>query len=643
MAMRNLKTTMTEHCLHMLDYQNQHLISHGNTRNNTEVFPLKKLFFRGLPCASVAGLFFSKCHFAVTVFLVLLLTTQSLWADVRASLNRQTVYEGDTVNLNIVTDETGMDANPDLSVLQRDFDILGTTSSQQTSIINGKRSESHQWNIELAPKHAGELTVPSIRVGAGSTQALTLRVTTQPDAVVAEAGQPVFMKTQLQPLDTPVYVQQQLRYTLQLFYRESLFEGSFDGPHVEHALVERLGEDVQYKTTVNGMEYNVVERHFAIFPEQSGTFSISPVIFNGRLAGQSQQRMPSMFMDDMMERFFSNTTLTTPGKRIRLRSEGYTLDVQPRAAAFTGDTWLPSEQLTLTDSWASGPPEFRSGVPVTRTLTLEAKGLESTHLPEFELPESKGMRLYPEKPVYSNRTDREWVIGSRQLTVAYVPSTSGMLTIPAMQIDWWDTTTEQQRTVELPAWTVNVLPGEGLAESPPAPPVTSVVAPDETPDVSVTDGDNWLVKVTSRWPWLLAALLLLATVVFIWRRSRPREVLHPDRTAEPPARQQIKAARSALQQACQANNPAAAANALLQWAAATWPNDPPRNLGALMQQLSAGVNEIQALEHALYSAAGEPWQGEALWRVFGKGLEIKQATGAPASAGLSPLYPDWKT
>jgi hypothetical protein len=98
-----------------------------------------------------------------------------------------------------------------------------------------------------------------------------------------------------------------------------------------------------------------------------------------------------------------------------------------------------------------------------------------------------------------------------------------------------------------------------------------------------------------------------------------------------------------VQQACQGNNPAAAANALLQWAAASWPDDPPRNLGTLMQQLSTGVNEIQALEQALYSAAGEPWQGEALWRVFEKGLEVKQATGAPASAGLSPLYPDWKT
>jgi len=643
MAMRNLKTTMTEHCLHMLDYQNQHLISHGNTRNNTEVFPLKKLFFHGLPCASVAGLFFSKCHFAVTVFLVLLLTTQSLWADVRASLNRQTIYEGDSVSLNIITDETGRGADPDLSVLQQDFDILGTASSQQTSIINGKRSESHQWNIELAPKHAGELTVPPIRVGADTTQALTLQVTAQPDAVVAEAGQPVFMKTQLQPLDAPVYVQQQLRYTLQLFYRESLFEGSFDGPHVEHALVERLGEDVQYKSTVNGVEYNVVERHFAIFPEQSGTFTISPVTFNGRLAGQSQQRMPSMFMDDMMERFFSNTTITTPGKRIRLRSEGYTLDVQPRAAAFTGDDWLPSEELTLTDSWASGPPEFRSGVPVTRTLTLEAKGLESTHLPEFKLPESKGMRLYPEQPVYNNRTDREWVIGSRQLTVAYVPSAAGMLTIPAMHIDWWDTTVEQQKTVELPSWTVNVLPGDGLAEPPPASPVTSVTAPDEPPGVSVADTDDWLEKAMSRWPWLLAGLVLLAAMLFIWRRNQPRGVTTPVHNAEPSSRQQLRAARSAVQQACQGNNPAAAANALLQWAAASWPDDPPRNLGTLMQQLSTGVNEIQALEQALYSAAGQPWQGEALWRVFEKGLEIKQATGAPASAGLSPLYPDWKT
>ncbi len=585
----------------------------------------------------------------IATFIVLLLTSQSLWADVSASLNRQTVYEGDTVSLNITTNKSGQGASPDLSVLQQDFDILGTATSQQTSIINGKRSESHQWNIELAPKHAGELTVPPIRVGADATQALTLQVSAQPDAVVAEAGQPVFIKTQLEPLGSPVYVQQQLRYTLQLFYRESLFEGSFDGPHVEHALVERLGEDVQYKTTVNGMEYRVVERHIAIFPEQSGMFSISPVTFNGRLAGQSQQRMPSMFMDDMLERFFSNTTVTAPGKRVRLRSEGYTLEVKPRAAVFTGDYWLPSEQLMLTDSWASGPPEFRSGVPVTRTLTLQAKGLESTHLPEFTLPETDGVRLYPEQPVYNNRTDGEWVIGSRQLTVAYVPSASGMLTIPAMRIDWWDTSAKQQKTAELPAWTVNVLPGDGATDTPPPVPLTpAVVDPEPALDALAAADEtgrvDWLAAVKSRWPWLLAGLVMLAAMLLVWQRVNFRKVpTTPGGSAAPSASPSHKAARSAVHQACQAHDPAAAANALLQWAAASWPQDPPRNLGALMQQLSTGANEIQTLERALYSAAAEPWQGDALWRVFDQGLQIKHDTGPSARAGLSPLYPDWKT
>jgi hypothetical protein len=191
-AMRNMKTAMAEHCLHMFGYQYQHLSSHGNTPDNTQVFPLTKLFFRGLSCASVAGLF-SKRHFAVSVFLVLLLASQPLWAEVHASLSRQTIYEGDTVSLNIVTNEAGQGANPDLSVLQKDFDIVGTSSSQQTSIVNGNRSQTHQWAIELSPKRGGELSVPSIRVGSEKTPSLRLTVTAQPDAVVATAGQPVFI------------------------------------------------------------------------------------------------------------------------------------------------------------------------------------------------------------------------------------------------------------------------------------------------------------------------------------------------------------------------------------------------------------------------------------------------------------------
>jgi hypothetical protein len=580
-----------------------------------------------------------------SLFIVLLLSSQSLWADVRATLSRQAIYEGDTVTLNIVTNETGQDDDPDLSELRQDFDILGTGNSQQTQIINGQRSESHQWHIELAPKHGGELTVPAIRVGADSTQPLKLSVSAQPAAVVAEAGQPVFIETQLEPLDSPVYVQQQLRYTLQLFYREQLVEASIDGPHVEHALVERLGDDLQYQTTISGQEYQVIERHYAIFPEQSGPLSISPVTFNGRLAGKSQQRMPSTNMNDMMERFFGNSAFTTPGKRIRLGGEGFTLDVQPRPAAYTGKYWLPAEQLTLTDSWTSAPPEFHSGEPMTRTISLEAKGLESTHLPDISLPDGGGMHLYPEKPVDTNRTNGEWVIGSRQLSVAYVPSATGLQTIPAIQLDWWDTAEDRQKTVELPAWTVNVLPGDGNAN--PVSPVTPAMANSgQTVEVADIPSDemkpaDWLTLLKARWIWLAGGALLLLAGLFVLRRNTSGN--KPASPVAKPPGQQLKAAHTAVQQACQDNNPAASARALLQWAAARWPDDPPRNLGALRQRISTGVNELQTLEQALYGTAGEPWQGDALWQVFDSGLKIRIENKPAGKEGLSPLYPDWNT
>jgi BatD DUF11 like domain len=592
---------------------------------------------------------------SITVLLVLSLASPPLWAEVRASLSRQTVYEGDTVSLNIVTNKAGQGVEPDLSVLRQDFDIVGTSTSQQTSIINGNRSETHQWAIELSPKRTGELTVPPIRVGADKTASLMLTVSAQPEAVVAEAGQPVFVKAQLQPVDSPVYVQQQLRYTLQLFYRERLFEGNFDGPNVEHALIERLGDDLQYQTTVNGIEYQVLERHIAIFPEQSGPLTISPVTFNGRLAGTSQQqRMPSMFMDDMLERFFSNSTLTTSGKPVRFRTEGFTLEVQPRAAAFTGANWLPAGQLSLTDSWASGPPEFRSGEPVTRTLTLEARGLESTHLPEFNLPDSAGMRLYPEQPVLSNRTDGEWVVGTRQLSVAYVPSATGMQTIPALKIDWWDTAENRQKTVELPAWTVNVQPGAGVKNAPPPARVkpeeqtAPAKPPVDTPDVPAADTGSagWLAGIQARWPWIAAGLLLLAATLFVLRRRHaPGEVVPGAAPAAADSgKQPPKELRNDLQKACQADDPAAAARALLRWAIARWPQDPPRNLGAVVQRLSTGGKEIQALERALYGSDAELWQGEALWQVFHQGLQLRDENKpAAVSEGLSPLYPDWKT
>lgn len=591
-----------------------------------------------------------RMNHMLVLFLTLTLVSQSLLAEVRASLSRSAIQSGDTVTLNILATGDVDGANPDLDVLQQDFQVLGTGSSQQTSIINGRVSSSQQWSVQLLPKREGELQVPAITVGKERTAVLTLTVSAQPAATLAEAGEPLFIKTRLEPEGDAVYVQQQLRYTLQLYYRERLYDGSFDGPQVEHALVERLGDDTQFQTTVNGQQYVVIERRYAIFPERSGPLTIAPVTFSGRLAAPSRQRapgMPSMQMNDMMERFFGNLSMSSPGQRVRLRGESYTLDVKPRADAFTGQHWLPAADLQLTDSWAAGPPEFRNGEPVTRTITLEAKGLESTHLPELNVPDTPGMRIYPEAAVHNNRTDGEWVFGRLERTFAYVPSTAGQHTLPAVRVDWWDTGNNRQQTATLPSWSINVEPGEGVlnAQQPAAPDKPSATADGEmVRDVSHArepgaQNAGAAGPLIPAWGWAAAGLLFLLIPALVVYRARGTAA--PVKTDIPAV--SARSLRTELERACAASDAHAAARALLALAAQQWPDDPPRNLGAVRQRLTTGADAVAGLEAALYGTGQAAWEGSALWRAVGDGLPARASQqAASASSELSPLYPDWK-
>jgi hypothetical protein len=108
-------------------------------------------------------------------------------------------------------------------------------------------------------------------------------------------------------------------------------------------------------------------------------------------------------------------------------------------------------------------------------------------------------------------------------------------------------------------------------------------------------------------------------------------------------RQQRQAALADLQQACNGNDPRAAARALLQLAEAEWPADPPRNLEALARRL-AGVSAgpLRELERVLYAAGDSAWQGDELWQLFRNGLPAGKSETAVAASGLAPLYPDWE-
>ena len=166
---------------------------------------------------------------------------------VRAWLDRDTMHLGETVTLNV---ESQGDAGgqPDFSALSQDFNLLGTQSSQQVSILNGSSTTKVVWAVGLEPKRAGRLAIPALAVGNAKTSPLTLSVLAQPAGAEGKPGDDVFLEVTAEP--TAPYVQQEVRYTVKLYFSFGLTDGNLSEPSADGVVVQRLGQDKSYLATV---------------------------------------------------------------------------------------------------------------------------------------------------------------------------------------------------------------------------------------------------------------------------------------------------------------------------------------------------------------------------------------------------------
>lgn len=579
-----------------------------------------------------------------SAFLSLLLSMPAS-AEVRAHLDRSKVYIGDPVTL--VIESTGASSgDPDLSPLNKDFRVLGTGTSTQFSFSNGRSSNRTSWNVQLGPLQTGKLRIPPIQVGMEQTKALELEVTDTPEQPSAQQSQHLFLEAEA---DTGghAYVQQQIPYTLRLYHDETVINGDLRPPQLRDALIRQLGDDRRYTVTRNNRRYQVLERRYAVSPEKSGELRIPPASFSGKIdtqpAGGSSRR------DKLMQQFLRNNPFGGGGRPARVFSKAITIDVQPQPAG-AGSDWLPAENMELHDSWASEPPEFRAGEPVTRTISLRATGLSGNQIPALQIGQPQHTRVYPETPVNESRTDGDQVYAISRQTFTYIPGQAGELTIPAVEVPWWNTRKDEQVTARLPEWAVKVEPGAAGMPSrsiEATPRERPVATPEQirSPVEPQVQGETWFAQIKALvWPWLVL-ILLVSAAAWLARRwlgalGRRTGRVKPAATERPAAiTLGIEDLLPQLQQACEANDAKQAAQALLDLGRARWPDDPPRSLGQLAVRLGHGQDKIQLLDRALYAPEASTWHGAGLWASTRDAWTKKPISQKPTDEALEPLYP----
>ena len=544
----------------------------------------------------------SRASSLILVLLLWLASGASLAGELIASVDRNRLALGESLELTLESSDGTLFGRPDLSVLEPLFEVLDSRQVNRLTSVQGQTRVVIRWIISLQPRNQGFVVIPPLRVGEHESRPISLEVL--PRASASAAIAPIFIDASLDQEE--VYVQAQALLTLRIYHSVSLYNDSSLSPlQLADARVETLGEPRTYEQLLNGVRHGVIEVRYAIFPLKSGELQIPAQVFSATPAQRASAGIAAR-----------------PGRPTRVRSPSISLRVRPIPAEYpAGVPWLPARQLSLSQQWSPDSSELQVGDSLTRTLTLRAEGLASAQLPPLEAPAVDGLRQYPDQPRLSDENDAGGLLGLREQSLALVPTRSGELQLPAIEVLWWNTRSDRLERSSLPAQRLQAR-ADPQRES----------ASEQASLPQEVRGQA--ARSPRLWPWQLACLILSGTTLLgftLWWRARRQPAVQRSAQSGPSPRSLL----DEIRRACLANDPHATRQALDAWA-----RQFPETLAAMAARYAPLSQALDELNGALYSESGQHWQGEALWQAV-RSLppsEAPQAQGSEPSP-LPPLYP----
>ena len=533
-------------------------------------------------------------------------------ATTTAQVDRSDIELNESFTLELTTD-SNIDLQPDVSVLEADFYVGQGNQLSNTTIANGQIRRSKTWTFTLMPKRAGELVIPAISIGNEQSNPVRVRVSEPTYAPPGEAE--VFITSEVDYAET--YVQAQVLLTIKIYRSVPTRQPALRNPTASgvEVLVESVGDDRNYEAIIDGTPYGVTERVFALYPQESGEIELSTARFEARV--------------------LRNGRIT--GRKV-YESEPLSINVLPVPAPpadYPDAIWLPARNLLLAEDWSRDTDEVEAGEPLTRRFTVSALGQLETQIPAVEPPTVSGINVYPDKPDLNRVVEPGGIRGIRKDQYALIGTAAGTVTLPAMELPWWNVTTGEWEVATLPERQINILPSPDYAVAPP-----TTASPSAATDAGTVPLQATRALVQLGW-WKMAtnffAGLWVLTLVIWWWSARPKQRV---REPEPiPIHKQQARHLKAARKAALAGDAAGVRAALLEWGQLQWPADAPRSIGILAGRVSAPLaDELQSLSRLSYGPQGGDWDGEALaqsLRSFAVLKDDEQASGEI----LPPLMP----
>ena len=439
-----------------------------------------------------------------------------------ASVDRNPVMEGEYFVLNVSADDEVDTGKLDTSILLKDFIVGRTSVSRSTQIMNFDAVKETRWQVLLAPKQKGQLTIPSFSIDGVSSAEIPLRVVEA--GAQPEQAKNLFIDAKVSTDEA--YVGQLITYKVKLYLAVELQRGVLNAPVIEGAQIKQIGEDKDGSEIIEGRRYRVIERTYGIIPDLPGQVNIKGATFSGDVLVESQRRGGMFGFNE--------------SRPMQAGAPSLSIQVEPAPTSFQGQ-WLVADLVALKESFPEDVKEFTVGNPITRTLTLLASNADENSLPDIAQNLPPELKSYPEKPQRQSFVRDAQIVSQYSITSAIVPSKAGTFTLPEVKVPWWNPHLKRQEMATLPARTIQVK-GGAVVDTP--------IEPNWQANTSTNSESHWSANLFALL-WLVTLVAWAVTFV-AWRRALKRQTTVNTSVAAQPL--VLSTGLKGLEQACAKGN-----------------------------------------------------------------------------------------
>ncbi len=565
----------------------------------------------------------------LTFSLIAMALSFPTWAAFTASVNTHKIGVNEQFQLVLSTDEVNGES-PDLSPLQKDFEVFGTSQSSQIQIVNGVRSQSKKWVITLSPKQTGTLNIPAITLGTSSSQAIAIEVVSGDTVADTHQGK-ITVTAKID--DATHYQFQEIPLTVRIETSEPLLEAELIPPTSADIELSQTGSDNNTQMVKGGQQISVIERQYLLRPQKTGEIKLPAFVLRGYLQGKRRDPFADFggfrdFQD--FDRFFDSPFGGSRGESFVAKSKPLTIKVEATPNTQAGEWFLPAKSVELHAQWQPAKPTFKVGEAVTRKIALLALGATPEQLPKLTLGDIEGAKLYIDSDQTASRETAQGTKALREISVSIVPTRAGEVTLPEIQVKWLNTQTNKQEMAILPAQTITV---QGAPNAMPADHTSELTAQSTTQsnktekanadstdnaeavsNQSVPSGNSFAFIV-----WVIIGAVIGAVAVFMRQKRSSKN--HRDNNKVVGSTNWVKNIESALR----AQDAKQLYQALLQW----------QSSGVMFSD--ALKQHVQQLELQLYHDNTGVVDWTAI-RAVVQAQRVQKAPHAHADKALPPLY-----